>query len=351
MAVLLGVCPSWAQDYSGLPGRKLVCTYTLGDAMGDASGITKQEHFFAGADNRPLRGCLQGKGTGTDFTLTKYYLFDEAEENGQTVMTYRMSQWGKYDFGDDGLNAPKLQEKVTLNAAGQIARKVTQSYAYDYEYDAQGALVKETWTLASSGALSKTIEYANGQDGLPTSAIEYNSKGTFSCKYVYDYDENGNLTEKKTYKRTTATDENTEYLNIIEEYKYDETGRQTEYIKYGSGKSNADPKLTSRKTYEPYNGNADKILETSYSSPTVDAEGNVTSWKKAATAYIYEYAEYTEGGRAAWAIDDLKAETAAEQNDVNLTFSAPQGAGDNTRFAILRSGIPVAVVNLSLIHI
>ena len=78
---MAGVCPSWAQDYSGLPGRKLVCTYTLGDAMGEASGITKQEHFFAGADNRPLRGCLQGKGTGADFTLTKYYSFSQAAED------------------------------------------------------------------------------------------------------------------------------------------------------------------------------------------------------------------------------------------------------------------------------
>ena len=347
LALWLGVCPSWAQDYSGLPGRKLVCTYTLGDAMGEASGITKQEHFFAGADNRPLRGCLQGKGTGADFTLTKYYSFSQAAEDGNTVVSNFMSQWGKYDFGDDGLKAPAQQEAVTMAQDGKVLRKVTQSYAYDYEYDAQGSLVKETWTLASSGALSKTIEYVNGQDGLPTSAIEYNSKGTFSCKYVYDYDGNGNLTMKETYKRTAATDENTEYLNAIEEYKYDETGRQTEYIKYGSGKSNADPKLTSRKTYEPYNGNADKILETSYSSPTVDAEGNVTSWKKAATAYIYEYAGFTEGGRAQWAIDDLKAETAADKNDVNLTFSAPQGAGAGTRFAILRSGIPVAVVNYS----
>lgn len=347
LAVLLGVCPSWAQDYSGLPGRKLVCTYTLGDAMGDASGITKQEHFFAGADNRPLRGCLQGKGTGTDFTLTKYYSFSQTVENGNTVVSNFMSQWGKYDFGDDGLKAPVQQEAVTMAQDGKVLRKVTQSYAYDYEYDAQGSLVKETITIASNGALSKTIEYVNGQDGLPTSAIEYNNKGTFSCKYVYDYDDNGNLTKKETYKRTAATDENTEYLNIIEEYKYDETGRQIEYIKYGSGKSNADPKPYSRKTYEPYNGNADKILETSYSSPTVDAEGNVTSWKKAATAYIYEYAEYTEGGRAAWAIDDLKAETAADKNDVNLTFSAPQGAGAGTRFAILRSGIPVAVVSYS----
>ena len=77
-----------AQNYSGLPGRKLVCTYTIGDAMGDVkNSITKQEHFFVGADNRPVRGCLLGSGTGSEFTLTKYYRFNPStDDGGNTVM-------------------------------------------------------------------------------------------------------------------------------------------------------------------------------------------------------------------------------------------------------------------------
>ena len=72
-----------AQDYSGLPGRKLVCTYTVGDAMGDVqSSITKQDHFFMGADNRPVNGCLLGSGTGSEFTLTKYYRFNPSTDDG-----------------------------------------------------------------------------------------------------------------------------------------------------------------------------------------------------------------------------------------------------------------------------
>ena len=339
---LLGAHEAQAQDYSGKPGRKLVCTYTNGDAMGEASGITKQEHFFAGPTNRPQRGCLLGKGTTTEFSLTNYYSFDESKEGDNAIVKYYKSQWGKYDYGDDGLKAPALQETVTVDAAGRVVRKVTTSYAYEYKYDAAGALTEEIWTIASSGALNKKITYTNNEAGQAVMAIETNSKGAFSCKYVYEYDERGYLIEKKTYKRTTATDEKTEYFYADELYTYDENGYQTEYVKYGSGKATADPKLTSRKTYEPYNGNPNRRFEQSYSSPTTAEDGTV-SWKKSATSYIYEYADFTDNGREPWAIDDLTAVTAADKNDVTITFTAPKNTNDNTKFAIFRSGVPVGV--------
>ena len=339
---LLGAHEAQAQDYSGKPGRKLVCTYTNGDAMGEASGITKQEHFFAGPTNRPQRGCLLGKGTTTEFSLTNYYSFDESKEGDNAIVKYYKSQWGKYDYGDDGLKAPALQETVTVDAAGRVVRRVTTSYAYEYKYDAAGALTEEIWTIASSGALNKKITYTNNEAGQAVMAIETNSKGAFSCKYVYEYDERGYLIEKKTYKRTTATDEKTEYFYADELYTYDDNGYLTEYIKYGSGKATADPKLTSRKTYEPYNGNPNRRFEQSYSSPTTAEDGTV-SWKKSATSYIYEYADFTDNGREPWAIDDLIAVTAADKNDVTITFTAPKSASDNTKFAIFRNGVPVGV--------
>lgn len=339
---LLGAHEAQAQDYSGKPGRKLVCTYTNGDAMGEASGITKQEHFFAGPTNRPQRGCLLGKGTTTEFSLTNYYSFDESKEGDNTIVKYYKSQWGKYDYGDDGLKAPALQETVTVDAAGRVVRRVTSSYAYEYKYDAAGALTEEICTIASSGNVSKTIAYTNNEAGQAVMAIETNSKGAFSCKYVYEYDEQGYLIEKKTYKRTTATDEKTEYFYADELYTYDENGYQTEYVKYGSGKATADPKLTSRKTYEPYNGNPNRRYEISYTSPTTAEDGTV-SWKKSATSYIYEYADFTDNGREPWAIDDLIAVTAADKNDVTITFTAPKNTNDNTKFAIFRSGVPVGV--------
>ena len=206
---LLGAHEAQAQDYSGKPGRKLVCTYTNGDAMGEASGITKQEHFFAGPTNRPQRGCLLGSGTTTEFSLANYYSFDESKDGDNTIVKYYKSQWGKYDYGDDGLKAPALQETVTVDAAGRVVRRVTSSYAYEYKYDAAGALTEEIWTIASSGALNKKITYTNNEAGQAVMAIETNSKGAFSCKYVYEYDERGYLIEKKTDKRTTATDEKT----------------------------------------------------------------------------------------------------------------------------------------------
>ena len=342
LMTLLGAHEAQAQDYSGKPGRKLVCTYTNGDAMGEASGITKQEHFFAGPTNRPQRGCLLGKGTTTEFSLTNYYSFDESKEGDNAIVKYYKSQWGKYDYGDDGLKAPALQETVTVDAAGRVVRRVTTSYAYEYKYDAAGALTEEIWTIASSGALNKKITYTNNEAGQAVMAIETNSKGAFAYKYVYDYDERGNLIEKMTYKRTTTTDEKTEYLNVDELYKYDENGYQTEYIKYGSGSATAAPKLTSRKTYKPYNGNPNRRYEISYSSPTTAEDGTV-SWKKSATSYIYEYADFTDNGREPWAIDDLTAVTAADKNDVTITFTAPKNTSDKTKFAIFRSGVPVGV--------
>ncbi|MGM9712594.1 MAG: hypothetical protein ACI3Y5_00530 [Prevotella sp.] len=342
LMTLLGVHVAQAQDYTGKAGRKLVCTYTIGDAMGDASGITKQDHFFAGPTNRPQRGCLLGKGTGTEFALAKYYIFDETKDGDNTVVTYNMSQWGMYDFGDEGLKAPVLQETATVDAAGVVLRKTNLNNAYEYKYDANGALTEEVVTNVYTGALSKTITYTNNEAGQAVMAIETNSKGAFSAKYVYDYDEKGNLIEKITYKRSTVTDENTEYVNADELYTYDANNNLTEYIKYGSGSTTANPKLTSRKTYEPYNGNPNKVLELSYTSPTTAEDGTV-SWKKAATALIYEYADFKDNGREAWAIDDLTAVTAADKNDVTITFTAPKNANDNTKFAIFRSGVPVGV--------
>ena len=43
LLALLGVPAVSAQDYSGAPGRKLVCDYTIGDAMGEDTSITKQQ--------------------------------------------------------------------------------------------------------------------------------------------------------------------------------------------------------------------------------------------------------------------------------------------------------------------
>lgn len=332
-----------AQDYTGQPGRKHVCTYTVGDAMGEAGGITKMEHFFYGSDNLPLRGALLGAGTTSDFTLAKYYLYAQSEEAGNNLITFSMSQWGKYDFGDMGLKPATVQEKLTYNSQGLLTNKVTQTYAYAYEYNTAGALTKEIWTIAQSGALNKTFDYTLNAQGQPTSAIETNASGAFVAKYLYDYDEQGNLVEKTTYKRKAATDESTEYLNVIEQYIYDANGVQTEYVKYGSGSATADPKLTSRKTYSAYNGNPNKIQELSFSSPKVDAENNVT-WKQSATSFVYEYADFAADGRQAWAIDDLAATSSAEQNDVVLTFTAPQNASETTKYAIFRSGVPVATV-------
>lgn len=313
----LGVHVALAQDYSGKPGRKAVCTFTVGDAMGESGGtITKQNHVFYGQENMPAFGALVTKGTDGSLTTTDFYRFSTAKDGSNSVTTKTGQQWKTTVYGNKEYAEEKTQEVVTVNAKGQIIAKTDQSSAYAYEYNAEGLLVKENVTVLSSGAFSKAI--------------------------AYEYDGKGNITKRTTYSRKTKSDPSTEYVSSVEDYSY-VNGELAEIVKY-NGTSTSEPKLYSKKTYEVYNGNKNQILEKSFTSPKVAADGTVT-WSQSATAIIYEYADFTENGGEGWKISDLSATCSGTKNNVTVSFSAPKNAGENTKYAIFRSGQLAAVVS------
>ena len=334
LLAMSGMLTANAQQAPAMKGLTPVCTYTVGDAMGAVSNITKVEPVFFDGTNSPCRSAQYGAGTGSTFAPAYYYTFTTTELDGTVTVDKTSQQWGKYNFGDFAYKASTNKaEKRTYDAQGRLIQLTSTSYAYNYEYDANGFLVKEIWTIASNGNLSKTIEYTNNAKGQAEIAIETNASGTFSYKYLSEYDEEGNLICKKTFKRSTVSDEKTEYLYILEDYIYKD-GMLTEYVKYNNGKAGQDPKLYSKKTYEIYDGNSNKIIEKSYTySSTTEV------WNGSATAYIYEYTELSDAAYADAKVTDLKAEMASnEENDVKVSFTAPASANEKTRFAILRSG-------------
>ena len=163
---LLVVSATMAQDYSGAAGRKVVCDYTIGTATSEAGGVTKQEHYFYGQDNRPVRGAQTAKGTSSDFTLSYYYAYASTEEAGQTTTSRTGKQWGLYNAGDYGFkDVTSVNESKTYNYQGQLTKHVTTSYTYLYSYDLNGYLTKETWTYTSNAGISKYISYTNDGDG------------------------------------------------------------------------------------------------------------------------------------------------------------------------------------------
>ena len=311
-----------AQNYSGKAGRKAVCTFTVGDAMGESGGaITKQNHVFYGQENIPVLGALVTTGTDGSLTTTDFYLFSTTKDGSNSVTTKTGQQWKTSVYGNMEYAEAKTQEIVTVNAKGLIIAKTDQSSAYAYEYNAEGLLAKENVTVLSSGAFSKTI--------------------------AYEYDDKGNITKKTTYSRKTKTDPATEYVSSEEIYSY-LNGELVEILKY-NGTSTSAPKLYSRKTYEVYKENKNQILEKSYTSPKVAADGTVT-WSQSATAIIYEYANFTENGGEGWKISDLSTICSGSKNDVTVTFSAPKNAGANTKYAIFRSGQLAAIVRNSEVN-
>ena len=313
LLALLGVPAVSAQDYSGAPGRKLVCDYTIGDAMGEATSITKQQHYFYGQDNLPLRAQEMGKGTTSEYTLSYYFLYSAAEENGLNVVSSTAKQWGKYNYGDFGFkDITTKNESKSYNADGKLVKHVTSSYTYLYDYDTNGALIKETWTY-SNGSVSKYINYTNDAQGRPRMGLETDKNSVFKQKYIYYYNEDGTVAEVQTWKRTTATNESTEYLYTDEFYTYTD-GMLTEILKK-QGSATTTPVDKGKTVYSVFEGNANKIKVQTYTW-----SASSSKWvSSSSTCHVYEYADFTETSGAAYYVSDVEAVSASDANNVTVT--------------------------------
>lgn len=334
---LLGVSATTAQDYSGAAGRKVVCDYTIGTATSEAGGVTKQEHYFYGQDNRPVRGAQMAKGTGSDFTLSYYYTYASTEEAGQTTTSRTGKQWGLYNAGDYGFkDVTSVNESKTYNYQGQLTKHVTTSYTYLYSYDLNGYLTKETWTYTSNGGISMYISYTNDGDGRPVERLETDKNSTFKQRMTFEYNADGTLAQRNTYKRTNATKASTEYLYTEEIYTYAD-GMLTEILKR-QGSATTTPVDKGKTVYAIYENNPNKIKVDTYNWSTSSEK-----WARAGVGHVYEYADFTETSGAAYAVNDVEAVQTSTGTNVDVTFTPT--ANDHLSYAIYRSGHLIATVS------
>lgn len=349
-ACALAVCATQsatAQEMTDVPGRRVVCEYTLGDALGEVSNISKMMEYLYGKDNLPLRSVLLASGTTSTFTPTDYYVYSCTATPEQLEVNTNSYQWKTQTYGITGYVESKSSAATdrVYDAKRNLIKNVTNTYIYTYEYDDNGFMTKQIVTNSYSGALSKTITYYNNEKGLPVTAIETNSKDAFSCKYVKDFDEDGKLITTKTYKRSNASDESTEYISTVEDYTYDDNGMLVEYLKSNGGTATKTPVPNSKTTYTVYEGNANKILKQTYTYNKTSGK-----WTTGATKTVTEYADLMEDPSGMIA-SDVKAElTAPDATEVKVSFTAPKEATAETRFIIFRSGFIAADVAYSEIY-
>ena len=347
-ACALAVCATQsatAQEMTDIPGRRVVCEYTLGDAMGESSNVTKMREYLYGKDNLPLRSMLLGSGTTSTFSPTDYYVYSCTATPEQLQVNTTSYQWKTQTYNIMGYvdRGSAYATNKVYDANRNLIKNVTNNYTYCYEYDDNGFMTKQIVTNSNSGTVSKTITYTNDEKGLPVLAIETNSKDAFKCKYVKDFDEDGKLITTRTYKRTNASDEETEYLDIVEDYTYDDNGMLVEYLKSTGGTATKTPVLKSKTTYTVYEGNANKILKQTYDKTS-------DKWTTGAAKTVTEYADLMEDPSGMIA-SDVKAElTSSDATEVNLSFTAPKETTSETRFIIFRSGHIAADVAYSEIY-
>lgn len=274
--------------------RKLVCTYSLGEVLDEGASkdkVSKKVVNYYDYNNMLVYTCEYGAGAGNSdtFALNKYtkYIYS-SDDKGNNVQTVSLFQWGLYDFGDYGFKAstPSVRSR-TYDSKWRLLQEVTSNYTYDYEYSEEGLLQKKTKSNSYSGAVSEITTYTYDNE-LPIMELVTDANGLFKQKTTNEY-ENGNKVEATLYKRTDKANELTEYVNVEEQWIYND-GVLTEYIKKSSGSAKADPYPTTRKTYEVYNGNSNMTLITTYSN----TNKTETSWKKGGLPVIEEYADFID---------------------------------------------------------
>ncbi len=105
----------------------------------------------------------------------------------------------KYEYDDDGY-------KIKSSRYGPSG--VLEKY-YTYEYDDTGNLIKENWYDAS-GAKEFSILYRY-ENNKRSETVSYDGGDNIVSKYLYKYDDEG---------------------NIVEEIKYDADGKEVGFIQY-----------------------------------------------------------------------------------------------------------------------
>lgn len=258
--------------------RKHIATYYIGSTQetgqeGDENAISRKEINYYDLNNRLVYTAKYGTDVKyAGFTLTDFVKYAYSQEGDTLVQTaVYNAQWGKNDFGDDGFKYTKAG-KLTLAkyVDGKIVKKDDSGCSYDYEYNADGTLAKETKIIASTGKISEVTKYTYSEGVLIADTVSDNLGG-YKRNNVYEYDDAGNKIKCLQYKRTDKSNENTEYIYQEEDWVYTD-GVLTDYWKATGGKKDAEPVRNTHYTYEPYEGNPymTKITTYSYSNQVGD---------------------------------------------------------------------------------
>ena len=320
--------------------RRLVTRYTLGDVMGEATGITAKTSYLYDNQGRIMRANEYKRGTTQTFTLNYSWRTSYVQDGENTIATTEKWQWGVYNHGEYGFKFVSTDSVKTYNSQNQLLKNVSTTYTYDYTYNENGQLVTRVKSNSYNGTISEYRHYTYDAQGRVVEELVKGSDDVkFSSKAIFEYDDDAHTVVRTLYKRPTASldDGSTEYVNIIETYYYDENNVLTEWIKQGSGSATKDPVNSSRKTYKIYEGNPNQTLVTSYSWLSSTGE-----WNVGGLPVVEEWVSMPEGIEEVAAIDHIAAtQDPAAIGNVNVEFSAPafaQVGMYQCKFVVYRDG-------------
>lgn len=330
--------------------RKHIATYYIGSTQetgqaGDENAISRKEINYYDLNNRLVYTAKYGTDVRyTGFTLTDFVKYAYSQEGDTLVQTALYNaQWGKNDFGDDGFKYTKAG-KLTLAkyVDGKIVKKDDSGYSYDYEYNADGTLAKETKIIVSTGKISEVTKYTYS-DGVLIADTVSDNLGAYKRNNVYEYDDDGNMISCLQYKRTDKSNENTEYICQEEDWVYTD-GVLTDYWKATGGTKDVEPVRKTHNTYEPYEGNPymTKITTYSYSK-------QVDDWTRGGLPKVEVYADLydAETNKQLFATT-IEAAPIEDTHNVAVSFQLPMYASFGlAKFNVYRDCQQIASLDIN----
>ncbi|MGN0035851.1 MAG: T9SS type A sorting domain-containing protein [Bacteroidaceae bacterium] len=335
---------------------------TLGDAMGTSTSVTKREIYYYNKNNEIAGICLEGytssdnpdtevvETPGFYPSLYTSYVYNDQDQ----LVEVRQRQYGTYDGYENAWNkTDNLIESYEYADNGDLKRKKTSNYAYDYTWEGKN-LVSEVKSNVFTGAFSSRFVYSDfvdSQSNLPTKAKEMKTKNSTSYFWEYTYDEAKRMVARENWKASKedwVLDENDQVIDIVtkgdpyqkETWEYDAEGNVTLYMKYGwknTGRTNDD----GSKIYD-YIPTAKYVYsDSSYGrqeirwSCTYNTSTQEEIWTKGAACTATAYEEYY-GPTAPGNISTVVIEQMP--NSLRLTCALPEQVTGNEAYKVFRNG-------------
>lgn len=203
-------------------------------------------------------------GAGARYASVTSYRSDGSEsghvnltynEQGDRLNGYAMIGLGRSTTSDAPLPLPILNE---------VTGKVFL-VQYEYEYDNEGRIIKQTETDSEYGGGTYTYEYDYDSTGKKVCSRMYRENASNYQKTLYEYDTNGNLTTSKEYLVSAENPDGRPFYMTL--YEYDGEGREIKNEQYVYSDFGEEQSFN-RRTEKEYTEEG-KLLKISY----YDADG------------------------------------------------------------------------------